>query len=163
MMRPFTYPFRMFWLQIKSSSCHEMNFDTPSEGFRRSRNSVGIIRVSGKSKSSSARFFKGWFFLFVYKTQKTHTVYQAVMRFLPLSRHGDSNPGPFHYEWNALPTEPCRLVISGAKVRLIFIIPKIKALFFTGKHKKNTFHLFRTLFHRTKHAGFLFYVYLRIV
>lgn len=41
---------------------------------------------------------KADFFLFVYKTQKTHTYYQAVMRFLLLSRHGDSNPGPFHYE-----------------------------------------------------------------
>ena len=35
-------------------------------------------------------------------------VKDALRFVLPWSRHGDSNPGPTHYECVALPTEPCR-------------------------------------------------------
>lgn len=48
-------------------------------------------------------------------------------------------------------------MISGAKVRLIFLIAKINAFFFTENAKKQFSRIYETLFPRTKDARILFF------
>ena len=43
-----------------------------------------------------------------YEKVDNYVIISLIMTFTLLSRQRDSNPRPFHYEWNALPTEPCR-------------------------------------------------------